>query len=261
MSKADTRIFNKDYDWDYDPTSYVKHNYEILIPEDHRLSYATIHALQERLSDKYGTLLKALHIGIGAVPRGSALIAPFMNSHKNGANIIMGDIGQIKLDATRKLMTNLRSGNLGIWQAHEDDMAAIDSQWKGAFQKSAYLSEVVELDMNQLPESTYDIATAEYVFESATKDHDEYRQSLRRFFRSVRPGGVIHIAYVVGSEGYTAGGIEYPAYPVTPDEILAYAQEELIDVENYFTAASGQMREEEDTHKYRGLGVLVGIRR
>jgi hypothetical protein len=261
MNTDATKIYNKDYDWNYDPATYVKGNYAILIPEDHRLSHTTIHALRDRLSDRIGTLTKALHIGIGAVPRGSALIAPFMDSHNNGANIVMGDIGDIKLNTTRRLMTNLRSGNLGIWQAHEDDMVAIHPLWKGAFKKAAHLSQVIELDMSLIPEDTYDIATAEHVFESATKDRDEYRQSLQRFFRSVRPGGVIHMAYVVGSEGYTAGGREYPAYPVMPDEILTYAQEELIDIENYFTAASGQMREDDDTHGYKGLGVLVGIRR
>lgn len=255
------RKLNSDYDWDYDPTTYIKDNYEQLIPEDHRLSRVTIGALKDRASDRMGTLVKGLHIGIGAAPRGSALIAPFMDSPESGAEIIMGDIGQIKLNATRQLMTDLQAGKLGIWQKHEDDMATVDQLWKGSFQKSAHLAKVIELDMTLLEENTYDIAAAEYLFESATKDCDEYRDSLLRYFRSVRPGGIAYLAYVVGSEGYTAGGAEYPACSVMPDDVLRYAQEELIDIENYFTSASGQMREEGDLHGYLGLAVLVGTRK
>jgi len=257
----DTKRLNSDYDWNYDPATYVKDNYEQLIPEDHQLSRVAIGAFKDRTTNRLGTFTKGLHIGIGAVPRGSALIAPLMDSHENGAEIIMGDIGQIKLDATRQLMTELRSGKLGIWQAHEDDMAAVDQLWKGSFQKAAYLAKVVELDMTMLKENAYDIATAEYLFESATRDCTEYRDSLLRYFRSVRSGGLVHLAYVVGSEGYTASGIEYPACPIMPDDVLKYAQDELIDIENYFTSASGQMREADDRHSYVGLGVLVGTRK
>jgi hypothetical protein len=256
-----TKKRNDDYDWNYNPETYLKGNYEVLIPEDHHLSRVAIHALIDCKGDAFGTLKHGLHIGIGAVPRGSALITPFMAHPKSGAKITMGDIGQIKLDATKKLMASLRSNDLGIWQAHEDDMAETNSLWRGTFQAAAHLSEVKELDMFKLKENTYDIASAEHLFESATQDPEEYKLSLRRFFRSVKPGGVIHMAYVVGSEGYTVGGKEYPAYPVMPDEVVRYASEELTNIQNFFTSASGQMREEKDTHGYKGLGVLVGIRK
>jgi predicted SAM-dependent methyltransferase len=145
--------------------------------------------------------------------------------------------------------------------AHEDDMAAVNPLWRGAFQAAAHLSEVKELNMFKLKENAYDIATAEHVFESATQDREEYKSSLRRFFRSVKPGGIVHMAYVVGSEGYTADGKKYPAYPVMPDEVAQYASDELTDIQNFFTSASGQMREKDDAHGYKGLGVLVGIRK
>ena len=252
---------NNDYNWNYDPQTYIEGNYQTLIPEDRLLGKGAVNAFRILTGNVMPKYKRGLHIGIGAVPRGSALIAPLMDSPENGAEILMGDIGDKKLQATRELMVALKLRKLGLWQAHEDDMATIDERWAGSMQKAAMLGRVETLNMFNLPRSAFDIVTAEHLYESATKDRNEYDEARDIFYNSAERGGIVHRAYVYGSEGYSIGDQEFPALTIWPDNEVDQAEKYLTDVRSYVAPASGEMRESTDGHSYGGLAVLVGRKR
>jgi hypothetical protein len=255
------KIRNRDLNWDWPPGKYIDPNYgEGVITEDRRLGRHAVTMLKEH-STKLGTAKRALHIGMGGVPIGSAYIAPFMDLRSPDTEIVMGDIGPKKLEVARQTIAALRMGQLGIWAAHQDNLNDADSlgQWKDAFRTAGRLGNVTEFDMHTLDqhEGEFDIGVAEHVFESATEDPEEYYETVEKFYHAVAKGGLVVMSFMIESSGYTVAGRPYPAYPVTGQQVAEHAQAFLDDIQLFTTGASNQAREEGDNHVYGGMGVMV----
>lgn len=257
-------VRNRDVDWNWSPqalSEYTKVNYANMLREDKMLTHAAIAALSEDASTRssFQWARSALHIGVGNVLRGSALIAPLMDSADS--QIIMGDIGKETLKATRTTIRHCKDGNLRLWQQHQDHMSLCNDRWRGAFQKAATIAKVRKLDIHYLPVGAFDIVTTEHTPESLTADRREYQDVIARTCTAIRSGGLLHMAYMVGSTGYQVGGVPYPAYPVTPDEAATYVGSNGMTVlHNTFTASTGGARHADTTHSYEGMGILIARR-
>lgn len=106
---------------------------------------------------------------------------------------------------------------------------------------------IMNLDVLDVPRRAFDIATMFFVAESMTTQLDEFHTCLERFIGSLLPGGMYAAAFMERSEGYTVGGVEYPAVPVTAEMVFSgispLVDGALVTVRRVPVAAEGPLRE------------------
>jgi hypothetical protein len=262
-------ITNDKADWDWPPGAlddYLGGNYQKLAREDQVVAAVGISAvdLYARQNDLYGELPSATQICSGAVPRGAALFAPLVRPVERGGYIDISDLKPSNVEATRRTMSQLALGNLGLWTPHQRDYAAVNPRWANAFQEAGILAEghVHAEDMRDLePESQHAIGV-EHGPESATTEEDEYQEFIRIICRALLPGGILYMAYMRGSLGYKIGGITKPAFPVDIDYVTETLHANNMRVlVNAGTDASHSIRTDGDDHSYSGIGMVVAIRK
>jgi hypothetical protein len=258
------RTDEADWEWQKSElTEYISGNYENLTPEDHILGSVAVAALaaHAREHDLFGKLPWGIHAGAGGVPRGSAIIAPLIRSPDEGGYIDVSDLGQVNIAVTRQTMNDLALGKLGIWQSHQENMTAGNAMWDGSFERAGRLANVHKTDIRSLqPESESAIAL-EYVLESITEDPDEYQDIVKVVCDALGPGGLLYMAYMIGSTGYLVGNKTRPAVPVTVDTVgHALRSNGMKIIINAGTDPSNQARVKEDTHNYDGMGIVIAAK-
>lgn len=71
----------------------------------------------------------------------------------------------------------------------------------------------------ELPAQSWDYATMAFCAESITSDMDEFEYAVRKFVQCVIPGGRFSSAFMLESQGYRVGAVEYPAVAVTAAQV------------------------------------------
>ncbi len=71
----------------------------------------------------------------------------------------------------------------------------------------------------ELPKARWDLGTMFFVAESITEDPAEFRAALARFTGALKPGAPFATAFMAGSRGYPVAGTQFPALPITPDDV------------------------------------------
>jgi hypothetical protein len=77
----------------------------------------------------------------------------------------------------------------------------------------------------ELPKARWDLGTMFFVAESITRKPEEFREALERFLGALKPEAPFAAAFMAGSKGYEVAGTEFPAVPVTRDEIERHLTE------------------------------------
>lgn len=76
-----------------------------------------------------------------------------------------------------------------------------------------------------LPKARWDLGTMFFVAESITEDPGEFRAALAGFTEALKPGSPFATAFMAGSHGYPVGGIQFPALPITQDDVRRHFTE------------------------------------
>lgn len=255
-----------DWEWSQDAlATYVHDNYHTVAPEDRFLGAAAISALAAhvRQHDLFHTLPFGAHISAGSVPRGSAMMAPLITPVEQGGYIDVSDLKRTNVDATRVTLECLARGDLGIWEAHQDEYTAVNPAWDNAFQLAGQLAEghVHQQDMRNLAPHTYPFIAVEYGPESATTIEEEYQGFIKTICDALLPDGILYMAYLIESEGYTVGGVAKPSFPVTVDYVSKLLEKNgMQTLANAGTAASYAAREAGDAHRYGGMGAVIAVK-
>ena len=79
--------------------------------------------------------------------------------------------------------------------------------------------------MFDLPEARWDLGTMFFVAESITEDPAEFRAAVAHFVGALKPGAPFAAAFMAGSDGYPVAGTDFPALPITPDDVKRHLTE------------------------------------
>jgi NNMT/PNMT/TEMT family len=77
----------------------------------------------------------------------------------------------------------------------------------------------------ELPAARWDLGTMFFVAESITEDPAEFRDALAGFTGALKPGAPFATAFMAGSHGYPVAGTNFPALPITTDDVRRYFTE------------------------------------
>lgn len=266
---ARTSPEHQGHNWNWsekDLQEYINHNYRRVSREDRFISAIGIGALAAlgRSRDLFGKLPYATHVAAGGVARGTALAVPFVRNIEEGGYIDVSDYKETPTRVTESTMARLALGNLGVWAPHQKEYALNNPHWRGTFQQAGQLAKghVHQQDIRLLEPNSTPFLIVEHGPESAADTEEEYLELIHPLCDAVEPGGILAKAYVVESGKYDVGGIEQPAYPVTPDYVTDMLHDNKFDIlVNAATDPSHTIRVEGDTHSYGGLGIAIATKR
>jgi len=106
-----------------------------------------------------------------------------------------------------------------------------------------------------LPEARWEVGTMFFVAESITEDPAEFRAAVTRFVAALTPGAPFAAAFMSGSHGYPVAGTDFPALPITVDDVRLHFTElgaSKLNVELLRT--KHRVR-----HGYEGMIVATGL--
>jgi hypothetical protein len=190
---------------------------------------------------------------MGGVFRTSLLVAPFADTTNPATRIELCDLEGPQLELARRGLANGLDG----WQVHIDDLAEADvgGWWHDAVQTVLQFGVVVPRSIFSPAEQQSDVGTLAFGPESLTESLEECAAAFTSAVSSVKPGGVIVVHYMDGSNGWDG----FPAVPVNGDIVEKMLRKGVRVIGHEFVPASGSIRKEGDPTHYRGIGLLVGI--
>jgi len=112
------------------------------------------------------------------------------------------------------------------WLKFEELMrSAGGDRYRGTLKRVLDEAKVGYGDIYNLPHAAYDAVSAFFVAESITTDLTSFRKATSSLIDSVRSGGIVVVAHMVGSVSWHAGAqTKFPAIPLTMQDIeAAYA--------------------------------------
>jgi hypothetical protein len=205
-------------DWsNFDPEEYAGHNYvHKILPEDHYILKKIIEALHKH-DVKPQSWHRVADVGTGPNLYPPMLLAPYVKPASAGGKMDLIEFSS----ANRKYLEQVlksehpHSRKDGCWNKFEKAMHKECVLWKGAFQDTCKKAEIVTGSIFELPHEFYDAVSSYFVAESITDDMETCKKAIYRLVDAVKPGGFISMAFMLGSEGYTAGkNTSFPAVAV-----------------------------------------------
>jgi hypothetical protein len=86
-------------------------------------------------------------------------------------------------------------------------------------------SGVERFSIFDLPEARWDLGTMFFVAESITEDVAEFCAAVAAFVGALTPGAPFAAAFMAGSAGYVVAGTDFPAVPITRDDVERHLTE------------------------------------
>lgn len=84
---------------------------------------------------------------------------------------------------------------------------------------------VEQFSIFDLPEARWDLGTMFFVAESITQEPKEFRAAVESFVGALEPGAPFAAAFMAGSAGYEVAGTDFPAVPITRDDVERHLTE------------------------------------
>jgi hypothetical protein len=84
---------------------------------------------------------------------------------------------------------------------------------------------VERLSVFELPEARWGLGTMFFVAESITRNPEEFRTAVEHFVGALKPDAPFAAAFMAGSAGYEVGGTDFPAVPITRDDVEQHLTE------------------------------------
>ncbi|HEY9411352.1 MAG TPA: hypothetical protein VIP77_17365 [Jiangellaceae bacterium] len=240
---------------EFDSTEYLTRNYgTTILPEDLGI-LRFVSAELEQLGVAESTLQQVIDVGAGPNLYPAMLVAPCLADG--------GTLTLLEYAASNRAALEYGLGEIATdfdsspWQKFEDAMRSQSQRYDGVAARLPSVCRVVAGSVFDLPEEAHDLATSFFVAESITTSRREFRVAMRALVRTVKPGGVLITAHMVGSTGYHAGeGTRFPAVHLTPQDIEEACRDADLDFtlhlvgDDAVKARSG----------YEGMAVVVARR-
>jgi len=221
---------NSSIDWDrFDPVPYQEKNYSPQVRDDDaRIILACANHFKKHFLEHPQTEDYPIGVDMGA---GSNLY-PAMTMMPLTAEIVLIDPGQANLDWLKSEIRLLRSGDreaLERWDPYWDRAREAGNPWLNttltwAMARTALNTSRADL-LSLGMEQAFDLGTMCFVAESMTSSRAEFAAAVCSFLRSLQPGAPYAIACMAESTGYAVGGVDYPAVPITANDLFATLSE------------------------------------
>lgn len=228
----------------FDPDIYVADNYLTVANEDR--------VILEKLSDFYASLDR-VDLRIAEVGGGPNLY-PLLAALPKAQQILVLEYGARNIDYVRRQLVDLSENWLAFWTmllARNDSYAPINPAIALAEAVTLVEGSIYE-DASNYP-ATFDVVSTHFCLESITSTEEGFVQGLEAVAAMTKPGGRLIASFLKGSDGYSVGEYEFPAFPLFEPQLtsglerVGYSQIDLTVVEN-----SGELANEDEW-----LGMLV----
>jgi hypothetical protein len=265
---------NSSIDWDrFDPVTYQKQNYSPQVRgDDARIIRAICGHFKKHFLEHPQTEVYPIGVDMGA---GSNLY-PMFTMLPWSQQIVLIDPGQANLAWLNVEISLLRSGYreaLGRWEPYREALGRWEPYWDRTWKAgnpwlnttlawaiartalNTSRADLLSLGMEQ----AFALGTMCFVAESMTSSRDEFAAAVCSFLRSLRPGAPYAIACMAESTGYAVGGVDYPAVPITANDLFTvlyecqYTGRELVHVQAIPVPKRGPLRE-----GHRGMLLALG---
>ncbi|HEX9153420.1 MAG TPA: hypothetical protein VF809_01230 [Candidatus Saccharimonadales bacterium] len=249
---------NSDYNWDgFNPDEYHRHNYVHSVLDEDQQLIRNMHRRNGELGIAARSLGKTINIA-----HGGNFYPDIIGQHLVSDNGIMvcGEYGAQNIKNIQDTLSGFRAGANGIWQQFEDHAAAISPEYHGSLERIGRLGSLAAMNIFTLRKAEYDAGYTFFGPESITADMDEWRNATTTFARSVRPGGLVTMAFMMGSEGYDTPGEFFPAVPIYCDDV-AEVLDPWVDMLEVLPIDAERGARPINGPQYTGIGLATGISR
>jgi NNMT/PNMT/TEMT family len=213
-------VHNADVQWNrFSPEDYWLRNYGELQAEDQeiirRVSQFFITAFRDRPLAGRG-----IDVGSGTNLYPALLMLPWTEQ------ILLTDFAASNLRWLRRQLAE--DDATWTWRPFWDELQGAEryneigdprKQLQAACDSDPGHAGVERLSVFSLPTARWDLGTMFFVAEGITEDPGEFRAALARFTRALKPGAPFATAFMAGSHGYPVAGTDFPALPITPDDV------------------------------------------
>ncbi len=244
--------------WDtFDPDEYLGHNYAAsVLPEDQRVLDHIVERI-EALRVQPRTMKRAANVGHGGAFHAETIIQHLL--HDNGQLELIENGGQNLLAMQRTISRGL-AGDKGIWEKFEKHISMASPSYKNGLERAYRLAKIVPGSIHELEKGAYDAGFTFYCPESITQKIEVFEHAVLSFLDSIKPDGLIVMAFVRGSEGYDTPGDLFPAVPVECEDVYALLKDNVRQLEVIPIRAPHGIRPA-DGPQYAGIGLATGIKR
>lgn len=200
---------NADCSWDdFDPTSYVDHNYREMRDDDARILQQVRNYFAKVAGHSSG---HGIDVGSGPNLYPSLSMLPFCEE------ITLWEHGRSNVRWLRQELVSYAPTWDSFWHllCHREQYAQVEEP-REALHKAA---RVWQGDVFRLGRKQWDIGTMFFVAESITARKNEFREAVGKFVHALKPGAPFAAAFMRNSLGYTVGSHRFPAVAVTETDV------------------------------------------
>lgn len=234
-------------EWRYfDPEEYAYRNYlNELLPEDTEIIHFASDYLKKHC--ERGSLHRAVDIGVGPNLYPTLLSIPYLNSE---ATIEL-------IDPVKKnlLFLNKQLNNMSPWLSFYEYLRTINPMFYPETLRMPKNIVLQENELLSLQEEQYDLLMSFFVAESITADIENVKTSISALKKTVKSGGILIVAHMLGSTGYPAGDFTlFPAVPLTLSDVEQFYGD-LINFEVHKTSHHSSYLPQKG---YKGMVIVCG---
>ncbi|GLH98977.1 hypothetical protein Pa4123_42520 [Phytohabitans aurantiacus] len=210
MTDVKVRRENDQHPWDrFDSEAYFKKNYASMRDDDRQILQRMAQFFSSRLEP--GPRRYGLDVGPGTNLYPALTMLPFCES------IFLWERSLPNITWLRAETEKFRPSWDAFWgQLNRFRKGRAQGDPRLRLARSARLCRGSIFD---LPVHSWDMGTMFFVAESITSDYVEFREATQAFVRSLKPGAPFVAAFMEESKGYRVGSYDFPAVPVTIDDI------------------------------------------
>lgn len=234
-------------EWRYfDPEEYAyRHYLKELLPEDKEIIHFASDYLKKHC--ERGTLRRVVDIGVGPNLYPTLLSIPYLNPE---ATIELIDPVEENL-----LFLNKQLNNMSPWLGFYEYLQTINPTFYPETLRMPKNIVLQENELLSLQEEQYDLVMSFFVVESITAHIENVNSSINALKKTVKSGGILIVAHMLGSTGYPAGDFTlFPAVPLTLSDIEQFYVD-LINVEVHQTSHHSSYQPQKG---YKGMVIVCG---
>lgn len=243
-------------DWDeFDPEEYAWRCYGKGIMEvDQQLILGALEAI-EALGVRPGAFSRAADVGAGPNFFPAMMLSPFVRHFADGGRIDLVEFSAPNREYLQRIVDGTDPTRLqGIWNKFEDFMADHSRIWRGALGDARRLARVVKGDIFKLQPETYDAVSSFFVADSIVDTREGCEKAIASLLSAVKPGGLVVIGHMLGSQGYPAGvGTWFPGAPLTSGDLHRIYDDKLEELTIVEPPLTNEVHED-----YHGAAVVIG---
>lgn len=238
----------------FDVGEYIWRNYGEKILDEDRVIIDEVTKTVLELGIEKGSLVKAVDVGVGPNLYPSMILSPFI-AENGGIDLI--EYSPTNIEYLNSVLDNDsgdKFGKLkGIWSKFESLLSSRSPIWSNCFLRVRKIAKIIQGSIYNLPRNEYNAVSSFFCAESITDNPEKFQEAIDSLIDSVKPGGLIITAHMLGSKGYPAGeNTNFPALSITTED-LEKVYEEKANVRVMKVNAPQAVRE-----GYHGMAIVIG---